>query len=295
MTSLRRGRAGEVFVSLPSFVWLLLLFFVPTLLVFAITFKPSDPFGSVGEGWTLETLRGLANPNYPAIIWRTIWISGLTTVFCLLLAVPCGYFIARADERWKQFLLLLVVIPFWTNFLIRIFAWKVMLHPEGIVKDVLLALGLAHPDTSLLYNEGTVLLVLVYSYLSFAILPVYAAAEKFDYSLMEAAMDLGCTRWRAFRRIFLPGISRGLVTASLVVFIPALGSYVIPDLVGGPTGEMIGNKIAQRVFVDRNLPHASGLSAFLTLAVVIPMLVMLFLQRRREHVRESAPIEPEAA
>ena len=131
-----------------------------------------------------------------------------------------------------------------------------------------------------MYNEGAVLLVLVYSYLSFAILPIYAATEKFDFGLLEAAQDLGATRLRALVQIFLPGISRGMITAALVVFIPALGSYVIPEIVGGPSSEMIGNKIAQRVFVDRNLPHASGLSALLTLAVVVPMLLVLMLQRR---------------
>ncbi len=168
---------------------------------------------------------------------------------------------ARASERRRRILLMLIIVPFWTSFLIRIFAWKSLLHPEGLVKKALVALGLAGPETSLLYNAGAVLLVMVYTYLPFAILPIYAAAEKFDFRLIEAARDLGARPFQAFRRVFLPGIRRGLLTAVLVVFIPALGSYVIPDLVGGPSSEMIGNKIAQRVFVDRNLPHASALSA----------------------------------
>ncbi|MCP5487763.1 MAG: ABC transporter permease [Verrucomicrobia bacterium] len=273
-------RTKETLLSLPSMVWLIGLFLVPTLLVFAISFRPSTPFGGVGEGWTLETIRGLANPNYPTIIWRTVWISLSTTAICLTLAVPCAYFMARAPVRWRSFLVMLVIIPFWTNFLIRIFAWKIMLHPEGLLKKFLLMLHLVEPRTILMYNEGAVLLVLVYSYLSFAILPIYAATEKFDFGLLEAAQDLGATRLRALVQIFLPGISRGMITAALVVFIPALGSYVIPEIVGGPSSEMIGNKIAQRVFVDRNLPHASGLSALLTLAVVVPMLLVLMLQRR---------------
>ena len=273
-------RTKETLLSLPSMVWLIGLFLVPTLLVFAISFRPSTPFGGVGEGWTLETIRGLANPNYPTIIWRTVWISLSTTAICLTLAVPCAYFMARAPVRWRSFLVMLVIIPFWTNFLIRIFAWKIMLHPEGLLKKFLLMLHLVEPRTILMYNEGAVLLVLVYSYLSFAILPIYASPEKFDFGLLEAAQDLGATRLRALVQIFLPGISRGMITAALVVFIPALGSYVIPEIVGGPSSEMIGNKIAQRVFVDRNLPHASGLSALLTLAVVVPMLLVLMLQRR---------------
>jgi spermidine/putrescine transport system permease protein len=131
-----------------------------------------------------------------------------------------------------------------------------------------------------------VLLVMVYTELPFAILPIYAAAEKFDFRLIEAAKDLGATSFRAFRSIFLPGIRVGLLTAFLMVFIPSLGSYVIPDIVGGPTSEMIGNKIAQRTFVDRNLPHAAGLSAFLTLAVLLPMMAITTL-RRRESPRDA--------
>jgi spermidine/putrescine transport system permease protein len=134
-----------------------------------------------------------------------------------------------------------------------------------------------------------VLLVMVYTFLPFAILPIYAAAEKFDFLLLEAARDLGAGRLQAFVHVFLPGIRRGLVTAFLVVFIPALGSYVIPDLVGGPSGEMLGNKIAQRVFVDRNLPLASALAALLILAVLVPMAAVLLLQSRSR--REAAAVE----
>ncbi len=262
-------------VTLPSGLWLLIFFLIPTLVVFAVIFRPADPFGGVGAGWTLDTLRSLGNPNYPSIVWRTAWMSVTATVICLLIAIPMGYAMARSNPRMKGLLLLLVVIPFWTNFLIRIFAWKVMLHPEGLVKSVLVALRLVQPDTLLMYNETAVLLVIVYTYLPFAILPIYAATEKFDFSLFEAALDLGCSRLGGFLRVLLPGISRGLLTAGLVVFIPALGSYVIPDIMGGPTSEMIGSKIAQRVFVDRNLPHAAALAGLLSMVVMAPMFIVL--------------------
>jgi spermidine/putrescine transport system permease protein len=273
-------RKTEWSITLPSLLWLAVFFMIPTLVVFAVVFRPSDPTGGVGTGWTLETIRSLGNPNYPAIIWRTVWMSVVTTAVCLLVAIPTGYAMARSSERMKGLLLLLVVIPFWTNFLIRIFAWKVMLHPEGLIKTVLLALKLVNPDTLLMYNEGAVLIVLIYTYLPFAILPIYAAIEKFDFSLFEAALDLGCSRLGGFLRVLLPGISRGLMTASLVVFIPALGSYVIPEIMGGPTSEMIGNKIAQRVFVDRNLPHAAALASLLSVVVMAPMLIVLFTRKQ---------------
>jgi len=281
-----RTRLAEWLVTLPSFVWLGVLFLVPTVLVFAITFKPATPFGGIGEGWTLDTLRTLGNPNYPAIIWRTIRLSMLATGGCILLATPMAYYMARAGEAWRRWLLLLVVLPFWTSSLVRIFAWKVLLHPEGMLKQALVWLGLAGPDAMLLYNENAVLLVMVYTELPFAILPIYAAAEKFDFRLIEAAKDLGASSFRAFRSVFLPGIRVGLLTAFLMVFIPSLGSYVIPDIVGGPTSEMVGNKIAQRTFVDRNLPHAAGLSAILAVAVLAPLLAIASL-RRRESPRDT--------
>ncbi|MCX7847556.1 MAG: ABC transporter permease [bacterium] len=275
-----RRTLHEILVTTPSFVWLSVLFCVPTLIVFAMTFKPADMYGGLGPGWTLETLRHLANPNYPAIIWRTIWLSAAATLISLVLSIPMAYYIARATPGLRNALLLLTIVPFWTNFLIRIFAWKILLHPEGFLKRALVAAGIIAPDTSLLYNPEAVLVVMVYTYLPFAILPIYAAAEKFDFHLLEAAMDLGASRLTAFRKVFLPGIRRGILTAFLMVFIPSLGSYVIPDVVGGPNSEMIGNKIAQRVFVDRNLPHASGLSAFLTLAVLVPLAVVWVVQKR---------------
>jgi spermidine/putrescine transport system permease protein len=277
----------EPWITLPSFLWLIVLFTVPAAIVFAIAFKPSDPYGGIGAGWTLQTLRSLGDPNYPAILWRTIWLSVATTALCLVLATPTAYFMARTPERWRHLLLLAVIVPFWTSFLVRIFAWKVVLHPEGLLKHALVSLHIVPADASLLYNAGAVLLVLVYTELPFAILPIYAAAEKFDFRLLEAARDLGAGPLRSFWSIFLPGIRRGLLTATLVTLIPALGSYVVPDLVGGPTSEMLGNKIAQRTFVDRNLPHASALSALLALAVLVPSAAAIALERGRHSKRRA--------
>jgi len=278
----QRRRLQEWLVSLPTLFWLSLFLVIPTLLVFAIAFRPANPYGGIGPGWTLETIRSLWDAGYLAIAWRTLWISLLTTVLCLLLAVPTGYFIARAPEKWRNRLLMFVIVPFWTSFLVRVFAWRSLLHPEGLIKRMLEALGLAGPQATLLYHPAAVVLVMVYTFLPFTILPIYAAAEKFDFRLVEAARDLGARPFQAFRRVFLPGIRRGLLTAVLVVFIPALGSYIIPDLVGGPSSEMLGNKIAQRVFVDRNLPHAAALSAVLILAVLAPLIAVLVLQRKKD-------------
>lgn len=300
MAQSNRSRA-EWLLTAPSLLWLAVFVLVPTFIVFVIAFRPANPLGGLGDGWSLDAIRALRDPNYPEIIWRTFWVSAVTTIICLVLALPVAIFMARATPKWRARLLLLVIVPFWTNFLIRILAWKQILHPEGFLKSITGPIGhqlgiladiispanamgdrgefgmtLIHirdwcEDGMFLYNPFAVLLVSVYTFLPFAILPLYAAAEKFDFGLLDAARDLGASSWRAFTRVFLPGVRAGLATAFLVVFVPMLGSYVIPDLVGGPAGEMLGNRIAQRNFADRNLPQAAALSAALTLVVLLPV------------------------
>jgi len=272
-------RWTESLLTLPSFGWLVLFFGVPTMLVLVLSFKPADLGGGVGSGWTTEHWRGLFDMSYAALVGRTVRLSLACTLVCLVVAVPVAYWIARLGAPWRSRVLLLVIVPFWTNFLIRIFAWRTLLHPDGWLKQGLVALGWAEPNDQLLYNEWAILLVLVYTYLPFAILPLYAAAERFDFTLLDAARDLGATRWRAFSRVFLPGIRVGLLTAVLIVFIPALGSYAIPAIVGGPSSEMIGNKIAQRATTDRNLPLAAALGAVLTLVIFVPLIVVGILRR----------------
>lgn len=168
----------------------------------------------------------------------------------------------------------------------RIFAWKTLLHPEGILRKTLTFLHIIDADTFLLYNLGTEVVVMIYSYLPFAILPIYAQSVKFNYTLIEAARDLGATESYAFFKIFVPGIRRGIATAAVLVFIPAIGAYVIPDVVGGTSSEMIGNKIAQRIFIDRNLPQASALSSMLSLVVLLPIALSAYLHARGERQQQ---------
>lgn len=271
----------EYFLSFPSLLWLLFFFLVPTLIVFAFAFRPSDLYGGVKEGWSLQSILDLANPYYFLLIFRTLWLSILTTAGCLALALPVGYFLAQAPARLSQFLLFMIIVPFWSSFLIRIFAWKSFLHPEGLFKNLLVTFHLATPETSLLYNSGAVLLVMIYTYLPFAIFPIYVSASKFNFQLMEAAMDLGASRLFAFFKIFIPGIRKGIYSAILLVFVPAIGAYVIPDLVGGTQSEMIGNKIVQRTLVDRNLPLASALAGLLTLTVVGSIGIVSWFRARK--------------
>jgi len=268
--------------GMPPFVWLVVFYALPVLMVFLLAFKPVDSYGDFGPGWTLRTIMDLANPSYPSIIWRTLWLAFVSTAICICVAVPISYQLSRMESKLKNLFLLLIIVPFWTNFLIRIYAWKVFLHPQGTLHKLLECVGIIHTDTMLLYNQWAVLVVMIYTYIPYAVLPIYATAEKFDFSLLDAAKDLGASSFYAFRRVFLPGIAKGIKTAVMVVLIPAFGAYLIPDLVGGPTSELMGDKIAQRVFVDRNLPHASALSALLMLVVFLPLLISAIIKKRQE-------------
>lgn len=269
----------ELLLTLPSLGWLLVFFALPCLLILGLAFRTSDLRGGVGDEWTLETVKSLADSQYLPVVWKTLWMSVATTACCLALALPVSWALARMGTTWRQIVLLLIIVPFLTNFIIRIFAWRSLLHPEGIIKQALVWLHLATEDTFLLNNAGAVLLVMVYTQLPFAILPLYAAAEKFDFTLVDAARDLGASTWQAFRKVFLPGVRQGLISAIVIVFVCSLGQYVIPKYVGGTGDEMIGNKIEQRAFSDRNLPLASALSGALLLIVLAPTL---WLGRKRE-------------
>ena len=278
----RGGKWTEWGVSLPSLAWLAVFFVVPTLIVLSISFHAPSADGGYAGGFSMETWYSVFRTPYKEIVWRTIWISAVTTLICVLLSLPCAYSIARMKQKWRAVVAGLIMLPFWTSFIVRVFAWRTLLNPDGFLQHTLMAFGLADADTSLNYNSGAILLVSVYSFLPFAIMPIYTAAEKFDFSLLEAARDLGARSFFAFRRIFLPGVKRGVVSAILMVFIPAIGSYVIPDLVGGRDSELIGNKIYQRTFPDRNLPHASSLAAVTGLSVLVPLAWVAWMIKRQD-------------
>jgi ABC-type spermidine/putrescine transport system permease subunit I len=268
----------ELLATAPSLLWLVLFVLVPVATIFAIAFRPALPAGGIGEGWSLNAIRALGDPSYPALFIRTILISAFTTLGCLALGLPAAYAMARLTPAWRSRMLLLVIVPFWTNFVIRVFAWQQILHAQGYIAELLRSLHIIGENDRLLGNTGAVVLVSTYTYLPFAILPLFAAAEKFDFGLLDAARDLGAKPLRAFFSVFIPGIRQGVITAFLVVFIPMLGSYVVPDMVGGTGTQMIGNKIAQRNFTDRNLPEAAALSGALALLVLAPM----FLRRKEK-------------
>ena len=311
----------EVLVTSPSFLWLTLFFAIPALIVLAFTFHGHTANGGVGE-WSLATWRELVDPDYPVIVWKTIRISIEVTFWCILLALPCAYAIAQMKTKWRAVIAGAIMLPFWTNFVVRVFAWKTMLHPDGwlqtcyfsflqfrhwlfkwlppFLHDFLVWIGFTSPgapdpaSSTILDSETAVVLVSVYTLLPFAIMPLYTAAEKFDFSLMEAARDLGAKSFYAFRKVFLPGIRQGLISAVLMVFIPAIGSYVIPQMLGGTNCVLIGNKIFMRAIQNRNIPHASALATLMAVSVFLPLVCALWW-RRRQAARDRKQVEIRAA
>ena len=275
---MKKSKLEEVGLTFPSGIWLIFFFMIPTTIIFLYAFKSADIYGGINDGWTMKNIYQLFTPFNLKILARTVYFAAITTIICLSLALPTGFFLSQTHAKTRKLLLLLIVVPFWTSFLIRVFAWKSLLHPEGALKKILVTLHIVQPDTLLLYNASAVLLVMLYTYLPFAILPIYTAAEKFNFSLFEAAMDLGATRSKAFFKIFLPYMKPAIMTAFLMVFIPAVGAYIIPEVVGGVNNEVLGNRIAQRTFVDRDLPEASALSLALAFAVLLPMICIYWLQ-----------------
>lgn len=275
-----KRRRSEWLLSMPSLAWMLLLFAVPAVVLFSMAFRPADMTGGVGAGWSMDAWQVFQQPGLSEVVWRTIWISGLVTLACVVLAVPVAWRISRASLPWRGWLLLLVVLPFWTSFLIRVYAWRVLLQTSGPVSTLLQWLHVIDDNAMLLYNPAAVVTVMVYTYLPLAVLPIYAAIEKFDPALLDAAHDLGATPVRAFFNVVLPSIRGGIVAAALIVGIPSLGSYVVPDMIGGVDAEMLGSKIGQRLFGDRNLPQAAALTA--ALALLSMPAVLLAVRRKPE-------------
>ena len=305
-----KSKRAEWVVTLPGFVWLALFFAIPAVIVLAFTFHGHTPNGGVGE-WSMSTWRELVDPDYPAIVWNTLRISLWVTLWSIVLALPCAYAIARMSSKWKNIVAGSIMLPFWTSFVVRVFAWKTMLHPDGwlqscyitwlTVKNWLLAwIGFASQGpvdvaaSTILDSEAAVVLVSVYSFIPFAIMPIYTAAEKFDFSLLEAARDLGASNFYAFRNIFIPGVRQGLISAILMVFIPAIGSYVIPQMLGGTDCVLIGNKIFMRAIQMRNIPHASALATLMAVSVLVPIGCAMWWKRRQD-LRDRKRLEAQTA
>lgn len=274
--------------TLPQLLWLFVFFAAPLCIIIAYSFLKKGLYGGVEPQFSVEAYTAMANPNILLVTWRTLKMSVIATALTLLVALPCGYSIARSKNQAIR--LFLVIVPFWTNFLVRIYAWIAILGNEGFLNDILRALHLTTESVQFLYNQTAVILVLVYMYLPYAILPLFSTIDKFDFTLLDAARDLGATRFQAYLRILLPNIKSGLVTAGLFTFVPIFGAYAVPLLVGGKDSYMLGNIIADQLTKTRNWPLASSIS--MTVTVLTTGLVFLIAMRKPREQKQVFDVDP---
>src|SRR4051794_14766594 len=262
---------------LPVWLWLLIFVLAPVVIVAALSFSTSvpgvPPFTPLGQNPDLSNYQALAEDAYYLNAGlKSLLVAGVSSVACLLIGYPMALAIARAPERWRSGLLLLVMLPFWTGFLLRITAWIGLLRDDGWVNLVLRSLGL--PTPKLLYTDLAMYLGITYAYLPFMILPLYARLSRRDPALEEAAADLGAAPWVTFRTVTLPLSLPGIAAGLALVFIPAVGEYVIPELLGGPGAQTVGRALWNEFFANRDWPMASALANALLLVLLIPMVLL---------------------
>ena len=264
----------------PVIVWLVAFVVAPAAILLAYSFAERDELGRVGFTLSLDNYRRVIDPVYLAVFARSVGNAAVTTAICVVLAYPVAWSIALASPRWRHRLLLLVMIPFWTSFLIRTYAWITILKAEGLLNGLLLYARVISSPLEMLYTPAAVLIGLVYTYLPFMILPLYGSAEKLDPALIEAAHDLGCGPWRSFVKIVVPLTMPGLAAGVMMVFVPAIGMFAITDLMGGARVPMIGNVIQdQFVGQARDKPFGAALGVVFMLLFSVSYW---WLRRRAE-------------
>jgi len=273
----RIERLRALFIS-PAALLMLVTLAIPSTIVCLYSLLTRGAYGGVERPWTLENFKLLGDPLYLMIFFRSLWIAAAATALCIGLAFPLVLFIARS--RRKNLCLSLVILPFWTSFLIRIYAWMFLLRDTGLINTILRGAGLIHDPLPLLYNDGAVLLGLVYGFLPFAVLPLYATVERLDPALLEAAADLGAKPLDALFRVTIPLCAPGIRAAAILTFVPCLGTYLTSDLLGGSKTILIGNVIQNQFTAARDWPFGAALS------VVLMMLALVLMFAARRHGEE---------
>ena len=287
--------SNRLTIAVP-YLWLLVFFLVPFIIVFkislsttAIQMPPYDPVFDGTDTW--DKIRTLSFDNY---VWLTedplyyraylssVTIAAVSTFLTLLVAYPLAYGMARAPSTLRPTLLMLVILPFWTSFLIRVYAWIGILKPEGLLSQLLINLGIIDQPLQIMNTNTAIFIGIVYSYLPFMVLPIYSALEKMDYSLIEAAEDLGCTPAKAFWKVTFPLSLPGVIAGCFLVFIPAVGEFVIPDLLGGSSTLMIGKTLWNEFFSNRDWPVSSAVAVVLLAILVIPIVLFQNAQAKAE-------------
>ena len=283
---------GKRFVIGVPYVWLFIFFFLPFLILFYISFvdmgsdiSPFKPIWDTTTGvlklkyenyWSIFRTGAdgaLFKTLYVEAYFRSIWYAFCTAVLCLLIGYPFAYFIARAKPGIRPALLMMVMLPFWTSFLLRVYAWKGILADQGIVNQLLLSLGIISEPIQMLYTNVSMLIGMTYVYLPFMVLPLYANLVKMDFRLLEAAYDLGASPLKAFWLVTVPLSKAGIIAGFMLVFIPALGEFVIPSLLGGPENVMIGRVVWDEMFTSNNWPRATALAVVMIGLIIVPLAI----------------------
>jgi spermidine/putrescine transport system permease protein len=268
-----RGTRLRALFLAPSALLMLTTLAIPIAFVGAYSFLSRGAYGGVEAPWTDQNYVRLLDPLYAGIFLRSVWISLLAAAGCLVLGFPLALFIARSERR-KNLYLALVILPFWTSFLIRLYAWMFLLRDTGLINTILRSAGLIHAPLPMLYNQGAVILGLVYGYLPFAVLPLYATLERQDPALLDAAADLGASPLRALFRVTIPLAAPGIWAASILVFVPCVGTYIVSDLLGGSKTVLIGNLVQNQFTASRDWPFGAAASMILLTAAVAVLLLM---------------------
>ncbi|HEY9150259.1 MAG TPA: ABC transporter permease subunit [Gammaproteobacteria bacterium] len=296
LRALLTGDHGRRLVIALPYLWLLVFFLLPFVIVFKISFSEAilarPPYAPLWEylqdGYIQIQLhlnsysRLWQDPLYLVAYLNALKIAAVSTVICLLIGYPMAYGIARTRGSLRTLLLMLIILPFWTSFLIRVYAWIGILKSNGLLNNFLLAIGIIDEPLVLLHTDFAVYVGIVYSYLPFMVLPLYATLMRMDHSLLEAAADLGCRPWKAFLTVTLPLSLPGIIAGSMLVFIPAVGEFVIPDLLGGPDTLMIGKVLWTEFFANRDWPAAAAVAVVMLVLLVVPLALFQRYQGKDE-------------
>ena len=255
------------------FAWLIFFVFAPNFLVFIVSFLSKDVSNFYALPFTFANYARLFEPLYGTVVWNSLYMSVIATVLCLVIGYPFAFIMTKINEKYRPFLMFLLVLPFWTNSLIRIYGMKVFLGVKGILNEILLSLGLINEPIRILKTEVAVIIGLVYLLLPFMILPLYSAIEKLDLRLLEAAKDLGANAFQRFVKIIIPLTMPGIVSGCLLVLLPAMGMFYVADLLGGAKVLLVGNVIKSEFLVSRNWPFGAAISIGLTILMALLIFV----------------------
>lgn len=281
----RRRTIGTLLMLAPSTVLILVLLVVPTILIVIYSFAGRDDYGGLVPDFTLDHYRELLTPTYVPILWNSLQLAFANTVICILVAYPVACFIVFRAGRWATILLILMLIPFWIDFMVRMSAWVVLLGRNGLINATLQAFGLIDQPVGLLGTYGAVLVGMLYAFLPSAVLPIYAALQPIDRTLLEAARDLGASPAKTFLRVTVPLSLPGVMAAALFVFVPSMGVFAIPVLLGGGKSIIVGNLIVQLFLEFRNMPLGAAVSVVLLILSSVAILLYMRALRRAETLR----------